>query len=513
MSLESLYVSMYIGTDEETINEINLYELPNNKKCYGNNSHSIKEVIQWLKNLNFRYNTSNVIYFFFKPLQQAIEARRLSLLNILIKERFMDVTYIDKYTECTTLHILTAVPDVEYLIMFLNYSSIDITSIKKYVSRANEMLLCKSVYVAIVKEILKGNKILSDTDLINLEEKITNDELEIAKMLIHKGVNINLRDVNGYTALRNSIINRNVKLIKFLLDNNADSRMTYLNSTVFELSVISKRLDIVNLITETCGYNKNSNILYRAVINNNPSMVKLLLDLGLNVNSKTVSKKTPIYNSISTGNIYITKILIDHGADLNIMDNLGNTPLMVSLPYPDIVKLLLENGADTSIMNKHKETVLNKAFIKCYSKVMPMIISYTVLQIHKQGVKDEGNEINNEIMKKNKDLYDIKLECEKEITDLKAIKLNSKYSLDIFLVSDNIQLLAKLVTNDKIAQVNTLSFKNYGNILEKSINKSLKKRKEFEKYFLKINSILTDNKHWYFLPYEIKYNIAQLVYL
>ncbi|XP_068717164.1 ankyrin repeat and protein kinase domain-containing protein 1-like [Montipora capricornis] len=115
-------------------------------------------------------------------------------------------------------------------------------------------------------------------------------------------------------------------------------------------------------------------------------LIKTLIDLGADVNAQTApGKKGPLLLAASSNNYVVTGLLLEHGADVNIQDNEGNSPLLLSvrqgffsisqlllnagfhtklrskagetLPF----KLLLENKADVDIQGENGETPLDKA--------------------------------------------------------------------------------------------------------------------------------------------------------
>lgn len=272
---------------------------------------------------------------------------------------------------------------------------------------------------------------------------ITNDELEIAKILIYSGVGINDIDNDQRTALTNAVRNKNVKLVKLLLENGASDKIDYFDPaglSLIELSALFGNLEIVKTVINYCDYDKDSDILCRVVGTKNIDMAEFLLDLGFNVNCRNIVLQTPLSIAVESGCIEMTHLLLDYGAEVNTQDKFGYTPLMrACLRSTEITELLLENGADTSYVNDERETVVSMIVYKPY--MLDIMLPYIVTQMYKST--NGGHNINSELINKHGYLLNNKLEYEAEIQRMKSIKLTPKYSLDVFLLHDDVRLLSR----------------------------------------------------------------------
>lgn len=106
-----------------------------------------------------------------------------------------------------------------------------------------------------------------------------------------------------------------------------------------------------NCIKEASG----TIILSEAVKENNLEIVRLLIELGAEVNDQDrilYDNETPLAIAASKGNLEMVKLLVDAGAIVNIplKDPEYWTPLMcaVSSDNFDVVKFLIEAGADVN---------------------------------------------------------------------------------------------------------------------------------------------------------------------
>ncbi len=111
-----------------------------------------------------------------------------------------------------------------------------------------------------------------------------------------------------------------------------------------------------------------------SVSNKNIELVKVLIDNGANVHQQTVSKASALHlallpsveepskqtNNISGNSLYsLVKLLIKHGADINHQDENGSTPsfFAAGLNVDDdkvikILQILSDSGADFAIENQ-----------------------------------------------------------------------------------------------------------------------------------------------------------------
>ena len=89
-------------------------------------------------------------------------------------------------------------------------------------------------------------------------------------------------------------------------------------------------------------------------------MTTLLLKYGSNINHVNRVGMTPLLIALLFKKYDIAKLFIERGADINISDKKGNTPLMISIMYNNIetFKQLIYRGADIGIQNSDGNTVL-----------------------------------------------------------------------------------------------------------------------------------------------------------
>ena len=154
---------------------------------------------------------------------------------------------------------------------------------------------------------------------------IEKNDIGVVKALLAAGFNPNTKH-DGVPALVMASQYSNLEIVKVLIKAGAD----------------------VNLADE---YGETP--LIKAAREGHPDIIKILIQSGANVNLKNHQDISPLavlcYDTDLDTNIKleIMKVLIDAGADVNVKDELNNTPLSLALKKGNdtIAKFLSENGA------------------------------------------------------------------------------------------------------------------------------------------------------------------------
>ena len=152
------------------------------------------------------------------------------------------------------------------------------------------------------------------------------DHLDFIKLLLDKGANVNARmkdstetrtvftnqwlDENGATAFLRASQSGDLVLMKLLLAHGADPKIdTVLHVTALEV---------------TAGVGWVEGITYEWSPEATLEAVKMLLDLGLDVNAQADTGRTALHGAAHKGRTDIIQVLVDHGAKLDVRDY-GNT--------------------------------------------------------------------------------------------------------------------------------------------------------------------------------------------
>lgn len=224
----------------------------------------------------------------------------------------------------------------------------------------NVVVFCK--FVAHGRD--KGDTRLHDAALYN--------NINLAKILLKKGADINAQNKDGYTPLHVAARLGSFDVLKGLLDNRADIEVkSKHDETALFLAACEESGKSLQILLEHGANidfpNKSGETpLHNAVIQRNTNATKVLLQQRAKVDAKSKYGSTPILIATENGDTDMVQLLLDHGAKINVQTEIGNTALhsSVSRGLPDITQMLLERGANVNIRNKQGLTPLQIGAIK-----------------------------------------------------------------------------------------------------------------------------------------------------
>ena len=207
-------------------------------------------------------------------------------------------------------------------------------------------------------------------------------DIESARVMLDKGVDINYGDVDNTTALVVSIMNKQYTFAKFLIDRGADVNIAggYGRTPLYAI------IDMRNEDYSALPNRKADDPLPSA------DVLKALLDRGVNLNPALTAflpgrsgmdfgdtalgaGTTPLMRAARAGDTVAIRMLLDKGADPALTTKDGNTAFMFAagVGYRDkntrgsepnaleSVKMLLATGADVRQKNAREETALHGA--------------------------------------------------------------------------------------------------------------------------------------------------------
>ncbi|KAK2742352.1 hypothetical protein FQN55_007886 [Onygenales sp. PD_40] len=212
--------------------------------------------------------------------------------------------------------------------------------------------------------------------------------IHIMKLFIDHGANVNFKDETGKTPLFRAAKNGYEEAVNLLLENGADpntkeGRVAVLEAAITGLTLEAilprdsdknielmakearppgsqKALDahegVVSLLLDR-GFELSPpnarKLLFLAASHNFESLLKNLLQVGVEVNCKDEHGRTPVFLAALKCHEAVMRLLLGSCADPNIGVVEGHTPLSVAAAnnHEGMTKLLLMSGADPNIMN------------------------------------------------------------------------------------------------------------------------------------------------------------------
>ena len=153
----------------------------------------------------------------------------------------------------------------------------------------------------------------------------------IVKLLLAAGANVNLQTVeDGLTALISASYEGHTEIVKLLLAAGADVNLQTTTKT-----------------TDRGWHGPGMTALMYASRTGRTEIVRLLLEAGANINHQSKTGYTALIDASGLGYIETVRLLLEAGANVNHRGKNGRTPLAWarSLGYTEIVKVLQEAGA------------------------------------------------------------------------------------------------------------------------------------------------------------------------
>ncbi len=200
----------------------------------------------------------------------------------------------------------------------------------------------------------------------------SNGSLDIAKVLVDAGANVNLKTTAGFSPLYVAVVQKHQPVVEYLLTKGVSINEKYGSNgfTALYASCSIGSLNIAKVLVDA-GANVNLKItegfspLYVAVLQKHQPVVEYLLTKGASVNEYNGSNGlTALYEACINGSLDIAKVLVDAGADINKRNKQGRTPLIgaVSGKKVRVVEYLLTKGVNINGQGTFGESAL---FIAC----------------------------------------------------------------------------------------------------------------------------------------------------
>ncbi|RGP80738.1 hypothetical protein FLONG3_1213 [Fusarium longipes] len=231
-------------------------------------------------------------------------------------------------------------------------------------------------------------------DVSVLAQAVKKEQIDIVCALLEHGADVNSHDIHGNSVLNIAIQSGNAKLVELLLGSGAQTKPgTILCTTILEYTINKKRLDILRQliaagvdiglvdaqsqpglikVIRNPILNKNDKLqvlqmlmdngadpdatditfglpaICHAVETASPEVVEELLVRGVETKVRMLGGQTMITYSIDVNHRNHIKSLLSHGVDVNEVDGLNRTPLMLAILRLDfnMAKLSIDHGAD-----------------------------------------------------------------------------------------------------------------------------------------------------------------------
>jgi ankyrin repeat protein len=240
----------------------------------------------------------------------------------------------------------------------------------------------------------------------------------IVNYLISQNIDITLRDCNDISAIDYAVVNNRALDAKFFISRGASPNCQFFELDLLKYSILKEWL----------------------------TMVRLLINSGVDLEKKDKHNNTPLLCAISTGNLDIVKELVNAGANLKVKNDKGLSPLMCAVQNKNIniIHYLLTLDIDINEKDKHGFTVLMHAIADPNYSMRN--IEYLV--DHGADVNTKSDQLLTPLLLAAKNNYiDVAkylISKEANVNDMDSIGYNS---LMYAVLNHNIALIALLIEN------------------------------------------------------------------
>lgn len=183
---------------------------------------------------------------------------------------------------------------------------------------------------------------------------VLNRRAEMVRFLLDRGADVNRRDRNGACALSFAASTGDSGVVGVILEAGADLNFVDRQGTTLMHFACSRGLwDLADRLISRghdlgCTNSRGITPLHLAAAGNDSATVEGTLARGADPNAADSSGATPLFNAVAAHADRSIRVLLDHGANPRVADHGGRTPLLIAAWHaqPVIVQALLEHGAD-----------------------------------------------------------------------------------------------------------------------------------------------------------------------
>lgn len=202
-------------------------------------------------------------------------------------------------------------------------------------------------------------------------EAVNSQDLVALNAFLTAGINPNsVHEKDGRTALISASARGDVEVVKVLINHGADVNAKDRSGYTALFHALEARYDeVADILISQPGLDVNARgkndvtALMRYVWRDRIEGIRKLLERGADVNLTDADGDTVLHGAAEVGNIEVLKTLLANKANPNARNKVGGTPLMWAAVYgnENAARLLLENGADPSLKDEDGMTALNWA--------------------------------------------------------------------------------------------------------------------------------------------------------
>ncbi|XP_053597550.1 ankyrin-1 [Microplitis demolitor] len=297
---------------------------------------------------------------------------------------------------------------------------------------------CKFERVEIVKLLIKYG---ADSNIKNIDNKppiiysISKNNLEIFNLLLDSGAHV---EKNDPTLLNEAAYVANISMIKILLERGVD-----VNG--------KNELEITGL--HSVVYKANDNLMRRLSDNQaRESIVNFFLNIGADVNAQITDNRSVLHLAVENNYESIVEIILKHNANVNLIDNKGRSPLFIAVKNNNekITQILLKYNANVNLPNLNNVTPLHIAIVNKYEKLVEILLENNA-DTSSRYLNEDNTPLHMAIKYNFDNITKMLL---KHNADVNLKNLNGSTPLHIAVKSNNLNIVKTLLENN--ADVNAI---------------------------------------------------------
>lgn len=299
---------------------------------------------------------------------------KADIAKIILKHSSLDINTVDSSSMTVLMHACDkGLIDIVEILLDMD-ADINVQDKDK---RTALIYACHNGYASIIQMLLNRRNInvnikdrYQQTALMYVCNK--NYSADIVKMFLAiPDIDINLYDKYKKTALTYAYYNGRFDIVKMLLNEGANFYFVYNNKQI-ELNI--KAID-----------DSGMTILMHACDKGLIDIVKILLDMSVEINVQDEHKRTALMYACDKGCKKVVKMLLSkYDIDVNLCDQDKRTALMYACNryYSDIVKMLLDNEVDINAKDNDGRTALIIAVLNNFKEIVMLLLKHKDIDVN-----------------------------------------------------------------------------------------------------------------------------------
>ena len=190
-----------------------------------------------------------------------------------------------------------------------------------------------------------------DEPAVSLYLAIQRGDIEQVERHIYWKSDLNAAFPNGRYPIHDAADKGRMIIVKLLLENQVElEKRDRAGRTPLELAILAGRTQLAEVLIKAGAKHEATPLLLLAARHDSEDrdIVRFLVELGADLDSKDTTGDTPLIIATRRGNHRLVHHLVENGANVNTRNSKGESPLDVASTVGalQIEQLLLRNGAE-----------------------------------------------------------------------------------------------------------------------------------------------------------------------